>query len=180
MCHVELTEDNCRPSIFKKGSGYCNPCINEWQKRWYRAHPDYAREKRRRYWTLDRRLEQRRKTQEFKRQAMDHYSNGKMACTNPYAEHDIPYTNVLALTIDHITGGGTLHRKSLRYSSIYQWLVVEGFPKGYQVLCMNCQLIKRSVNKEMPFNTTRPRKNPPTSMPSGSESPIIRQLARSN
>lgn len=45
------------------------------------------------------------------------------------------------LSIDHIGGGGTQHRKSLkRYgSSFHQWIVKQGYPKGFRTLCMNCQ-----------------------------------------
>ena len=166
VCHVQLTKENCRPSIYKKGSGYCNKCINEWQRRWYRSHPEVGREKRRKYWTLERRLKLREETQEYKRQALSHYSNGTSACANSFNEHSTPYTNILALTIDHIAGGGTKHRRSLNYSSIYKWLVLNGFPEGYQVLCMNCQLIKKHVNKEIPFNVSRPRRRLGSLVPS--------------
>lgn len=149
VCHVGLTENNCRPSIFKKGSGYCNKCINEWQKRWYWAHPEAGREKRRKYWTIERRIARRKEAQEFKKLAISHYSNGSMACANPFGEHAIPYRNLLALTIDHIGGGGSRHRLTTRYWSFYKWLARQGYPDGFQVLCMNCQLIKKIVNNEM-------------------------------
>lgn len=45
------------------------------------------------------------------------------------------------LTIDHINGGGTKHRKELRASGsqhIYSWLKRNNYPEGYRVLCMNC------------------------------------------
>jgi hypothetical protein len=47
------------------------------------------------------------------------------------------------LSIDHIHGGGTAHRKQLRSggSAIYRWLIAEGFPEGYRVLCMNCNYV---------------------------------------
>lgn len=41
------------------------------------------------------------------------------------------------LSIDHIHGGGSKHRKSLT-STIYNWLKKNGFPEGYRVLCHNC------------------------------------------
>ena len=45
------------------------------------------------------------------------------------------------LTIDHIDGGGSKHRRELRKNGsqhIYQWLKRENYPSGYRVLCMNC------------------------------------------
>jgi hypothetical protein len=45
------------------------------------------------------------------------------------------------LTIDHIDGGGTEHRRRLKIRSGYQmyvWLRDAKYPPGYRVLCMNC------------------------------------------
>lgn len=41
------------------------------------------------------------------------------------------------LTIDHINGGGTKHRKQL-HGKVYAQLRRSGFPPGYRVLCWNC------------------------------------------
>jgi hypothetical protein len=123
--------------------------VNEWQKRWHRAHPDYAREKRRKYWTIDRRLARRREAQEYKKKVISYYSNGTMSCADPYREHAAPYGNLLALTIDHIDGGGRQARIRTRYWNFYKWLARRGFPSGYQVLCMNCQMIKKILNNEI-------------------------------
>jgi hypothetical protein len=48
------------------------------------------------------------------------------------------------LSMDHIDGGGSQHRKALKRAGtrFYKWLVDEGFPKGYQVLCHNCNMAK--------------------------------------
>lgn len=45
------------------------------------------------------------------------------------------------LTIDHIGGGGTAHRKSLGVHGVhfYRWLRKQGYPQDvYRCLCMNC------------------------------------------
>lgn len=48
------------------------------------------------------------------------------------------------LTMDHIDGGGALHRKELGSTrgkhggDIYHWLRKNNFPPGFRVLCMNC------------------------------------------
>lgn len=44
------------------------------------------------------------------------------------------------LTIHHINGGGTQHRKSLSKegTSFYRWVINNGFPKDLTVLCYNC------------------------------------------
>ena len=49
------------------------------------------------------------------------------------------------LTIDHINGDGAKHRKELRLrggAPFYTWLKKNNFPKGYQILCWNCNLGK--------------------------------------
>ena len=47
----------------------------------------------------------------------------------------------LFLTIDHINDGGTRHRRELGSSNrFFRWLKVNGYPKAFQVLCINCNL----------------------------------------
>ena len=72
---------------------------------------------------------------------LSHYSNESMKCAH------CGFDDIRALSIDHIDGGGAPHRKKTG-NDIYGWLKRNGFPEGYQVLCMNCQLIKRQVNRE--------------------------------
>jgi hypothetical protein len=46
------------------------------------------------------------------------------------------------LTIDHVTGGGHKHRKSVKASGgfhFYRWLKAHGYPKrGFRAMCWNC------------------------------------------
>jgi hypothetical protein len=42
------------------------------------------------------------------------------------------------LCIDHIEGGGTKHRKQIGRGYLYFWLIKNGFPKGFRILCHNC------------------------------------------
>ena len=58
------------------------------------------------------------------------------------------FLDIRALSMDHINGKGTQHRKTIKGRNFYVWLLKNGFPKGFQVLCMNCQFIKRHENKE--------------------------------
>lgn len=74
-----------------------------------------------------------------------HYSNGTMKCS--FCGID----DIRVLSIDHVNGKGAAHRKKIKRSSgsaFYHWLVVNGYPLGYQVLCMNCQWIKRFNRNE--------------------------------
>tara|TARA_Y100000034_G_scaffold104648_1_gene131348 strand:+ start:10623 stop:11318 length:696 start_codon:yes stop_codon:yes gene_type:complete len=60
------------------------------------------------------------------------------------------------LSIDHVNGDGSKHRKEMKktkgHSNIYYWLKRNNFPDGFQVLCMNCQFIKRYENDEAKRN----------------------------
>ena len=62
------------------------------------------------------------------------------------------FSDIRALQIDHINGGGMEHRRSIGIKNggitFYLWLIRNGFPEGFQVLCANCNWIKRSKNKE--------------------------------
>jgi hypothetical protein len=54
-----------------------------------------------------------------------------------------------ALQIDHVLGGGCQHRKSFGGQvSFMLWLRRNKFPPEFQILCANCNWIKRAENKE--------------------------------
>lgn len=53
-----------------------------------------------------------------------------------------------ALSIDHINGDGCSHRKEIGGQNMYYWIKQNNFPNNLQVLCMNCQFIKRYENNE--------------------------------
>lgn len=49
------------------------------------------------------------------------------------------------LTIDHITGKKSVnHDNTMVGDKLYLWLIRNSFPSGFQVLCFNCNIAKRS------------------------------------
>jgi|SRR3990170_2753454 len=76
----------------------------------------------------------RERMRRFRDMCFDHYGRQCACCGE---------TELLFLTFDHINGGGRRH--SLKVGYIPRWLVSQGFPDGFQVLCMNCNL-GRSIN----------------------------------
>jgi len=44
------------------------------------------------------------------------------------------------LSLDHINGGGIKHRKQFnnQVTAMYRWIIKNNFPKGFRILCMNC------------------------------------------
>ena len=60
------------------------------------------------------------------------------------------------LTIDHMNNDGAKHRREIgtdgnRGGRIYNWLIRNKFPKGFQVLCWNCNCAK-GLYGECPHN----------------------------
>ena len=91
----------------------------------------------------------RRRNQEIRKEVLTYYGNGKIACVK------CGFVDEKALSIDHINGGGNAHRRSLGGWVIgvrfYRWLIQQGFPTGYQTLCMNCQFVKK-VTEQRRYN----------------------------
>jgi hypothetical protein len=66
-----------------------------------------------------------------------HYSGGEPACAC------CGETNPVFLAIDHAEGNGNEHRRKLGIPGgygFYLWLIREGFPEGFRVLCHNCNM----------------------------------------
>lgn len=122
-------EEFCKNTKRKEGrSNTCRSCGRESTRRWRENHKEECN-------AIDRVY--RRKLKET---ILLHYGNGKLACVN------CGYNNLKALSVDHIEGQGKAHRDKLGYNhgiGFYLWLKREGFPEGYQTLCMNCQWEKR-------------------------------------
>lgn len=136
-----------------------------WEKRWREANPDKVRAKTLRYreahrqelctrtkrWIKANREQvatyKRGCVSALKQEIISQYSNGELWCAQ------CGFNDIRALSLDHINGEGAKHRRSLscgRGSKFYQFLRREGFPmkQELQVLCMNCQWVKRYTNSE--------------------------------
>ena len=69
----------------------------------------------------------------IRRQVISYYSNSKNECAC-CGEKIFEF-----LCIDHINGNGAKHRKEDgTASNICVWLIKHNYPKGFQVLCRNC------------------------------------------
>jgi len=59
------------------------------------------------------------------------------------------FNDIRALQIDHIHGGGTKELRKYSPSVMYHSILSGKFPKEkYQILCANCNWIKRHENQE--------------------------------
>ncbi len=64
-----------------------------------------------------------------------YYSNNNPQCSCCGEKED------KFLCLDHINGGGHQHRKNIK-NRIYEWIIKNDFPKGFQILCHNCNMAK--------------------------------------
>jgi hypothetical protein len=80
--------------------------------------------------------------QNQRRLVLEHYGEGIIECAC------CGESNIKFLTLDHVNNDGYLHRKQLKLTGhkILRWIIKNEFPKGFQVLCMNCNFGKRMNN----------------------------------
>lgn len=128
--------------------------IKEYNRKWRKSHPNYNSE----YYKLNKseinkRNERNRNKPEYKERAkarlkyrLDEAKRKVYDLLGRECVH-CGFDDVRALQIDHINGGGTKDRKGM---SGLQFLnhVISINGKGYQILCANCNWIKRYENGE--------------------------------
>ena len=71
-------------------------------------------------------------------------------CSNPYSIDHLGFEKeedyVICLQVDHINGGGNKEFKRIGKSAIYRKVLKDS--TGYQLLCANCNWLKRFKNRE--------------------------------
>ena len=76
--------------------------------------------------------------QRLKLEVMTYYSDGRPPSCQCCGEDDLAL-----LVLDHIKNDGKRHRQQVGSLYIYSWLTQHDFPKGFQVLCFNCNMGKQ-------------------------------------
>ena len=102
----------------------------EYQRKYYSIHK------------LEVQKRERERCLVVKRKVLGHYSGGEPICKK------CSIKDLRVLSIDHLNNNGSTHRKEFTAvkkggEKFYTWLKHRNYPKEYQVLCMNCQFIKR-------------------------------------
>lgn len=98
-------------------SHVCKKCAGVEIKKHHEIHKNHAIEARK----------------EIRMKVLMHYSKGTLKCAL------CDYNNINTLTIDHIKGDGSEHRKELGGQwKLYRWLISNDYPEGFRVLCRNC------------------------------------------
>lgn len=105
-----------------------------WRRRVRREQPERARRWRRMINERNHRI-----YREERETVLRHYAGGVLRCSCCGLQ---PYE---FLTLEHVNGGGRQHRQQphVRGGQLYHWLIRQNFPPGYDVLCYNCNCVKR-------------------------------------
>ncbi len=136
--------DHCRDDAYREA-------MRAYSATYYRRHPDrvklankIARAKRHDHYLLAyllaSRAQQRRARERWRNGVLEKYSGPvpKCACCGE-SERDF-------LSIDHIAGKARDEREKRGTPRagypLYRWLIRNGYPAGFQVLCMNCNVSK--------------------------------------
>ncbi len=104
-------------------SGQCRKCVCKQTSSWFQKNKDRVNAGKRAW------------NRKLRREALEAYGAFCQCCGESAREF---------LAIDHINGGGSKHRKSYRNAGnyIFLWLRKHAYPKGFQVLCHNCNFAK--------------------------------------
>jgi len=122
----------------------CRTCKSEHDK--LAANAGYETERKRRYRASNREVVRGRENEYFrgwadrlKAEVFGHYGRSCACCGATER-----------MTIDHVHGDGAEHRaelfgaisKSSQRIRMYRWLIKNGFPEGFQTLCLPCNTSK--------------------------------------
>jgi hypothetical protein len=122
-------------------AGRCKDCSAQASRAWYQANLDQAREsaRHRRSLAPDKfRMAAGLSNQRLREKVVTLLGSRCSKCG---------LTDKRVLQVDHIFGGGNDERKRLGPRGTYH-RVLETSGEGYQLLCANCNWIKRHENKE--------------------------------
>lgn len=109
--------------------------MERWEKTYY-GNPEKAKARQKKYYSKNKEWIKKFRN-DLRRETVEAYG-GKCVCCDE--------ARWQFLTIDHIDGNGQSDRDKYRNvtGQLYGWLKRFGFPqKGYRVLCMNCNWIRR-------------------------------------
>ena len=118
-----------------------------YQKKWFQDNKEYNKKKSREWYQNNKErgreinLESNRK---IKLIVLQRYG-GKIPKCKCCGEKEQCF-----LTIDHIEDNGAKHRREIKRGggvAFYYWLKLNNYPKGYQVLCFNCNHAKSLYGK---------------------------------
>lgn len=133
-------------------NGVCKICNIEKSKAWYAANCERAKQRTRSNYEANREAyklrakrwakknkkarkeivhaHDRRRRERLKLAVCEAYGGAFCACCGE--------DELIFLTVDHVDNNGAKHRKIVNGLALYEWLVEKRFPKGFQIMCRNC------------------------------------------
>lgn len=120
-CDHILTDDNWSPCLKRKNRYTCKQCVSKRAKEKYT--PKHSKKNK---------IRNKNKRRTIKLEVLKYYGNKCVLCCE---------SNPLLLSLDHINGGGSKHRKEIlgtnSGSAFYAW-VLKNKPDNLRILCFNC------------------------------------------
>lgn len=136
-----------------KPLAYCKPCYElarACHRRWLDRNPGEAARR-----TAEYREKNRERHLKAQRDSGKKLKDAAYAAYGGYVCACCGETEEAFLSIDHVNNDGAAHRKTMDRRKIYKWLARNGFPDGFQVLCMNCNHGKARNGGVCPHETRR-------------------------
>ena len=127
-CGVILTDENWYVSHKKIHKHICKECECKRARKWRQDN-------------IDRHNQLKRESNHRLIDEVIDVYGGKCACCGE--------TRREYLTIDHVNGGGNKQKREMGFLTsqvLYRWLKQNNYPKGFQVLCFNCNCGKRNYS----------------------------------
>ena len=108
--------------------------LNKYSKNYHKDHKEYRNKYQREYFRF------------LRVKVIEKYGS---KCANPYnLNHGDFLNDIRCLHIDHINSNGAQERKEIRLS-VYLKKVLADKEGNYQLLCANCNFIKKHINNEV-------------------------------
>ena len=128
-CNKELNETNWYGSLKKINSKLCRTChLKDCHERDLKRYKNFSSYREYKY------IKAKKRREKYRLLCLKYYSNNTLSCAC-CGENKLEF-----LAIDHIKGNGFKHRKEIKNPSIFYWLIKNNYPKGFRVLCHNCNL----------------------------------------
>ncbi len=119
-------------------------------RRWFKDNPEKIETYNQRY-QIPRAKYAKARRDQYRKAVLDKYGHkcASENCRWLNEDNTIGCTDDRLLQLDHVKGGGCKERKRVDPTLLYK-LALNDTEGKYQLLCVNCNWIKRHVNKEVP------------------------------
>lgn len=152
-CGTELTNKNWWLSSQNQNEYMCKDCRKKYQQSQYKKHRE-TRIKDSTIWNNNNAARhskiQKKMERKVKFVTFVAYTPQEDRIKGDFPRcHKCGFSDIRALSLDMIKGGHRASGLPFGGTKLYRLLRKQDYPDGWQVLCMNCQYIKREENQEL-------------------------------